>query len=87
MLGLELPDDDRFYDDKADVLELNGLAEASSFLLRADREPPEALLGFLRLLNLSGAPPQWLVCRGAGGGLPAKDRHRRHHGAEIQSAW
>ena len=56
MLGLELPDGDRFYDDKADVLELNGLAEASSFLLRANREPPEQLLGFLRLLNLSGTP-------------------------------
>lgn len=55
VLGLELPDGDRFYDDKADVLELNGLAEASSFLLRADREPPEQLLGFLRLLNLAGA--------------------------------
>ena len=45
VLGLELPDGDR----------LNGLAEASSFLLRADREPPEQLLGFLRLLNLAGA--------------------------------
>ena len=36
------------------MLELNGLAEASSFILRPDEEPPEQLLGFLRLLNLSG---------------------------------
>ena len=54
MLGLALPEEDRFYDDKADVLELAGLAESSSFLLRPDAEPPLQLLAFLRLLNLSG---------------------------------
>ena len=55
VLGLALPEDDRFYDDKADILELAGLAEAASFLLRVDAEPPAQLLAFLRLLNLSGA--------------------------------
>ena len=54
VLGLELPEDDQFYDDKADILEVAGLAEASSFQLRADAEPPSQLLAFLRLLNLSG---------------------------------
>ena len=33
---------------------MNGLAEASSFILRPDEGPSEQLLGFLRLLNLSG---------------------------------
>jgi hypothetical protein len=55
VLGLELPEEDRFYDDKADILELAGLAEASSFSLRVDAEPPAQLLAFLRLVNLSGA--------------------------------
>lgn len=36
------------------MLEINGLAEASSFILRPDGGPSEQLLGFLRLLNLSG---------------------------------
>lgn len=34
---------------------MNGLAESSSSILRPNEEPPEQLLGFLRLLNLSGA--------------------------------
>lgn len=54
LLSLDLSEEDRFYDDKADVLEMNGLAESSSFTLRPNEEPPEQLLGFLRLLNLSG---------------------------------
>jgi [ribulose-bisphosphate carboxylase]-lysine N-methyltransferase len=54
ILSLALPEDDKFYDDKADILELNGLAEATSFTLRVNQEPPEQLLGFLRLINLSG---------------------------------
>lgn len=52
---MELPEDDQFYDDKADILELNGLSEAASFVLRPNSEPSEQLLGFLRLVNLSGA--------------------------------
>ena len=54
LLSLDLSEEDRFYDDKADVLESNGLAESSSFILRPNEEPSEQLLGFLRLLNLSG---------------------------------
>ncbi len=55
ILSLALPEDDKYYDDKADILELNGLSEAASFVLRANEEPSEQLLGFLRLLNLSGS--------------------------------
>ena len=58
LLSLDLIEDDRFYDDKADVLEMNGLGESSSFILRPNEEPPEQLLGFLRLLNLQGLQPQ-----------------------------
>ena len=57
LLSLDLSEEDRFYDDKADVLEMNGLAESSSFILRPTEEPSEQLLGFLRLLNLSGVYP------------------------------
>lgn len=67
MLGLELPEDDRFYDDKADILELAGLAEASSFQLRVDAEPPSQLLAFLRLVNLAGTRGLY-ACMHAGGG-------------------
>lgn len=56
VLSLELPEDDKYYDDKADILELNGLSEAASFVLRPNEEPSEQLLGFLRLINLSGKP-------------------------------
>ena len=58
-MNLELPPDGRFFDDKADILEQAGLTTDAQFTLLADREPSEALLGFLRLLNLSGAPPAW----------------------------
>ncbi len=56
VLSLELPEDDKYYDDKADILELNGLSEAASFVLLPNEEPSEQLLGFLRLINLSGKP-------------------------------
>jgi hypothetical protein len=55
-LTLELNQEDRNRDDKADILEINGLAESAEFVLRGDRPPAEALLPTLRLLNLSGAP-------------------------------
>ena len=57
LLSLDLSEEDRFYDDKADVLESNSLAESSSFILRPNEEPSGELLGFLRLLNLSGVLP------------------------------
>ena len=62
LLSLDLIEDDRFYDDKADVLEMNGLGESSSFILRPNEEPPEQLLGFLRLLNLQGLQLQPRSC-------------------------
>ena len=62
LLSLDLLEDDRFYDDKADVLEMNGLGESSSFILRPNTEPPEQLLGFLRLLNLQGLQPYSKTC-------------------------
>lgn len=54
-LTLELSPEDQNYDDKADILELNGLPESAEFLLRADSTPDERLLPVLRLLNLAGA--------------------------------
>ncbi|KAK9826401.1 hypothetical protein WJX81_000123 [Elliptochloris bilobata] len=54
VLNLELPPEDRFFDDKADILEQSGLTTDAQFTLLVDREPSEQLLGFLRLLNLSG---------------------------------
>ena len=62
LLSLDLIEDDRFYDDKADVLEMNGLGESSSFILRPNEEPPEQLLGFLRLLNLQGLQSRSQSC-------------------------
>lgn len=54
-LNLELPEGDRFFDDKADILEINGLSESQEFILRAEEEPSMDLLAFLRLINLSGS--------------------------------
>ncbi len=56
-LNLELPEGDRFFDDKADILEINGLSESQEFILRPGEEPAPEMLGYLRLINLSGAPP------------------------------
>ncbi|KAK9806256.1 hypothetical protein WJX72_007461 [[Myrmecia] bisecta] len=55
LLSLALAEGDRFFDDKADVLDLNGLAEAEQFTLLPNVEPPKEMLAFLRLNNLSGA--------------------------------
>lgn len=54
-LTLTLPESDRFYDDKLDVLEQGGLTAANEFILRSGSPPPDALLATLRLLNLGGA--------------------------------
>lgn len=61
-LTLELSKEDSNYDDKADVLELNEVAESSEYVLRADQAPDSRMLPLLRLLNLSGAKP-WTVQR------------------------
>ena len=60
-LNLELPEDDEFFDDKADILEINGLSESQEFVLTSGEEPSPELLAFLRLINLSGASLQSLV--------------------------
>jgi [ribulose-bisphosphate carboxylase]-lysine N-methyltransferase len=53
-LTVTLPLEDRFRDDKLDVLEGAGLGESNEFVLRAGAPPPPPLLASLRLLNLSG---------------------------------
>ena len=56
LLTLGLPEGDRNFDDKADVLEINGFAEEWQFALRAGTPPETGLLAFLRLMNCGGAP-------------------------------
>jgi len=55
LLTLAIPDGDTCYDDKADIVELNGLQESTEFLLHPDRPPSSDLTSFLRLTNISGA--------------------------------
>lgn len=55
-LNLDLPEEDEFFDDKADILEINGLSESQEFILTSGEEPSADLLAFLRLINLSGKP-------------------------------
>jgi len=54
LLTLAIPDSDTCYDDKADIVELNGLQESTEFLLHPDRPPSSDLTSFLRLTNISG---------------------------------
>ena len=54
-LTITLPEDDRFFDDKLDILEGAGLGASNEFVLRSGAPPPESLLASLRLLNLAGA--------------------------------
>ncbi len=54
-LTLELSEADSNFDDKIDILEINGLQQATEFVLRADAAPDEGLLPLLRLLSLQGA--------------------------------
>ena len=54
LLTLAIPDGDTCYDDKADIVELNGLQESTEFLLYPDRPPSSNLTSFLRLINVSG---------------------------------
>ena len=55
LLTLSVPEGDKYHDDKADVLEVFGLEAERQFVLRADAEPGEDLLAYLRLINLQGA--------------------------------
>ncbi|KAG7667185.1 putative [Fructose-bisphosphate aldolase]-lysine N-methyltransferase, chloroplastic [Nannochloris sp. 'desiccata'] len=53
-LTITLPEEDRFFDDKIDILELNGLQQANEFVVRAAGGAPESLLPTLRLVNIQG---------------------------------
>ncbi|KAI8474940.1 MAG: rubisco large subunit N-methyltransferase [Monoraphidium minutum] len=53
-LTLSLPESDRYRDDKLDVLERAGLGGAATFVVKKGEEPPEEMLGFLRLAQLTG---------------------------------
>eukprot|EP00775_Hariotina_reticulata_P010446 gene10446-10604_t len=53
-LTLTLPEDDRYYADKLDILERNGLSASSSFTLLRDQPPPAEMMGLLRLMQLTG---------------------------------
>jgi [ribulose-bisphosphate carboxylase]-lysine N-methyltransferase len=54
LLQLSVPEDDRFVDDKMDVLEVARLPLSPQFALRPGASPPPPLRTFLRLLNLNG---------------------------------
>ncbi|KAI7846455.1 hypothetical protein COHA_000066 [Chlorella ohadii] len=54
-LTLELSEEERNFGDKIDILESNGMQQATEFVLRADAAPDAGLLPLLRLLNLSGS--------------------------------
>eukprot|EP00882_Tetradesmus_deserticola_P024104 GHRQ01026330.1.p1 GENE.GHRQ01026330.1~~GHRQ01026330.1.p1 ORF type:complete len:451 (+),score=161.10 GHRQ01026330.1:119-1471(+) len=54
-LTLTLPEDDRYYADKLDILERNGLGGSASFSLLRGEEPAPEMMGFLRLMQLSGS--------------------------------
>ena len=54
LLPLAIPEGDSNYDDKADIVELNGLQESYEFTLHPDRPPDKAMIAFLRLINIQG---------------------------------
>eukprot|EP01023_Acetabularia_acetabulum_P066703 TRINITY_DN9041_c0_g1_i3.p1 TRINITY_DN9041_c0_g1~~TRINITY_DN9041_c0_g1_i3.p1 ORF type:complete len:483 (-),score=67.67 TRINITY_DN9041_c0_g1_i3:370-1818(-) len=54
-LTLELPQSDRNFDDKEDILSTADLGTSQNFRLAAQQAPTETMLGFFRLINLSGA--------------------------------
>lgn len=55
MLTLEISESDRFFGDKIDIAELNGLSSSVYFDLVYDQELPDNMLPFLRLVALGGA--------------------------------
>ena len=54
LLPLELPEEDRNFDDKADIVEINGLNVSQQFTLSVQEDPSTDLLAYLRLTNLRG---------------------------------
>lgn len=61
LLPLELPEEDRNFDDKADIVELNGLSVSEQFTLSSQEDPSTELLAYLRLLNLRGKLSRWCL--------------------------
>jgi len=53
-LTVEVPETDRFYDDKLDVLELQGMATEETFYLTKGESPPDGFMAFMRLIGLDG---------------------------------
>jgi [ribulose-bisphosphate carboxylase]-lysine N-methyltransferase len=53
-LTLTLPESDRYFDDKLDILERNGLGVSATFNCVRGEDPPEEMMGFLRLMQLQG---------------------------------
>lgn len=54
MLTLEIPESDRFFADKLDIVELNGLSTTVYFEVVRGQGPPDNMLPFLRLVALTG---------------------------------
>ncbi len=55
-LTLTLPSEDRYYDDKADILGRAGLGTSATFSIVRGQEPAAEMMGFLRLMQLTGEP-------------------------------
>jgi hypothetical protein len=51
---LTLPESDRYFDDKLDILERNGLGASATFNIVRGEDPPYEMMGFLRLMQLQG---------------------------------
>lgn len=59
-LTLTLPESDRYFDDKLDILERNGLGSSATFNIVRGEDPPVEMMGFLRLMQLQG---EQMVCK------------------------
>jgi len=53
-LTLTLPESDRYYADKLDILERNGLSASATFNIVRGQDPSDEMMGFLRLMQLQG---------------------------------
>lgn len=51
-LTITLPAEDRFFDDKVDILEQAGMQDSMEFVLSVGSPAPDGMLGMLRLINL-----------------------------------
>lgn len=75
-MTLTLPESDRYFDDKLDILERNGLGSSATFNIVRGEDPPVEMMGFLRLMQLQGecvhydgwyAAVMWIWPGGGGG--------------------